>query len=282
MMKKILAFLGLFIFCFSLTAYADNQLNLKADYISGDYGYSLNEDGSATIVWFNKNNSFDVALNPGVPVLYIPNMLDGHPVTKLGNAAFMYDTPREITTIVVPEGVTTIADSALRSEWLAAAYLPSSLTSLGSCAFDGVKTIVCYSPNVKIENGAFYRSEGGTFYGYPSSTLEEYCKNSQGNVFADIAGAPAIDMVAGTYLVKISVYLDDATVLSTDYAKAGDFVMVTLSEKDAASGTAIRVTERGIYKGDGSTTVAVTNYGNGVYGFIMPASSVYVDKNRSK
>lgn len=234
MVKKILTFLCMVIFCFSLTAYADKMENLKSDYVSGDYGYNLNEDGSATIIWFNKDDNYGHQY-PGGSVLYIPNMLDGHPVTKLGNAAFLYNTPRNITTIVVPEGVTTIERAALASEWLAAVYLPSTLTSIDTYAFDGVKTVVCNSANVKIENGAFYRSKGTVFYGHPSSALEEYVTKTvsedfQNCVFANIAEAPAVDVAAGTYLVKLAPYSNKTTVtVSSDYVKAGEFVMISVS-----------------------------------------------------
>lgn len=281
MMKKILTFLSMVIFCFSLTAYADNKTNLQAAYISGDYGYNLNADGSATIVWFNKDNLYGHQY-PGGSVLYIPNMLDGHPVTKLGNAAFLYNTPRNITTIVVPEGVTTIERSALASEWIAAVYLPSTLTSIDTYAFDGVKTVVCNSANVKIEEGAFYRSKGAVFYGYPSSALEEYVTKTvsddfQNCVFANIAEAPAVEVAAGTYLVKFAPYSYQTTVnVSSDYAKAGEFIMISVFKEGAASESSIDVLENGVYARGGATKVAVSNYGNGVFGFIMPASSVYV------
>ncbi len=281
-MKKIFTFLCMVIFCLSLTAYADQTKNLKSDYVSGDYGYNLNADGSATIVSFNKDKNYGQEYYTGGSVLYIPNMLDGHPVTKLGNAAFLYNTPRNITAIIVPEGVTTIERAALASEWLPAVYLPSTLTSIDTYAFDGVKTVVCNSANVKIEEGAFYRSKGTVFYGHPSSTLEEYVTKTanddfQNCVFANIAEAPPIEVVAGTYLVKLAPYSYKTTVsVSSDYAKAGELVMISVSKEGATSEPSIDVVERGVYVRGGATKVAVTNYGNGVFGFIMPASSVYV------
>ena len=52
--------------------------------------------------------------------------------------------------------------------------------------------------------------------------------------------------------------------------------MISVSKEGATSEPSIDVVERGVYVRGGATKVAVTNYGNGVFGFIMPASSVYV------
>lgn len=281
MMKKILAFLGMVVFCFSLTAYADRRDPIVSDYVSGDYGYNLNEDGSATIVSFNENKNYELQYYTGGSVLYIPNMLDGHPVTKLGGRSFWYETPRNITTIVVPEGVTTIENCALYSGDFPTVYLPSTLTTIERNTFKGVKTVICYSTNVEIDENTFRSCKGTVFYGYPSSTLEAFVKNTKNKeledcVFADIADAPTLETLAATYLVTVSPYSFKTTIdITPSYAKAGELITITTSSEEGAYVSNISVVERGVFA-DG-TEVAVTNYGNGVFSFIMPDSNVYVD-----
>ena len=69
-MKKLTALLMTAVLCLSLTltAFADETMTLEASYVSGDYGYNLNGDGSASIVWFNKNHTYGAGTSCTFPM----------------------------------------------------------------------------------------------------------------------------------------------------------------------------------------------------------------------
>ena len=63
----------------------------------------------------------------------IPSLIEGIPVTKIGNSAFAYS---EITSITIPEGVTDIGERAFNScKNLKKITIPSSVASIGDFAF---------------------------------------------------------------------------------------------------------------------------------------------------
>ena len=92
---------------------------------SGDYEYTLNDDGSASITDYSGN----------AKALTVPAELDGHSVTSIGDKAF-YDC-ESLTTITLPDSVTSIGNYAFF--WctsLTAITLPDSVTSIGDYAFN--------------------------------------------------------------------------------------------------------------------------------------------------
>ena len=66
----------------------------------GTYEYELDESGNATITCYN---------GPGGD-LTIPDTLDGHPVTSIGDEAF--SCRYELTSVTIPAGVTSIGNDA--------------------------------------------------------------------------------------------------------------------------------------------------------------------------
>ena len=73
-----------------------------ADKRSGDYWYSLDEAGNATITHWD-----------GVDTdLTIPSKLDGHPVTAIGDCACQRGKVAELNSVVIPEGVTIVEELA--------------------------------------------------------------------------------------------------------------------------------------------------------------------------
>lgn len=272
-MKKLTALLMTAILCFgsAITAFADEIQTLEASHVAGDYGYNLNGDGSASIVWFNKNRTY-----AGGDILYIPNVLDGHPVTSLGDRSFSYDIGNKITAVVVPEGVTSIGECAFQGGQYHAVYLPSTLASVGVNAFNQpktqVRTVVCASANVTLAENTFRNCSQTAFYGPASSTLQTYvAENSylENCSFNDITVAPAAETEGGSYLVEIDVI--GATVTATpDLARAGETVTITVSAEGGFNPSVLAV------EADGRTRAAVTSLGNGTFSFVMPASNMFV------
>ena len=90
-----------------------------------DFEYEV-EDGKVTITNYT-GRSGDVI---------VPSMIDGFPVTCIGDNAFCYCTG--LTSITLPNGITTIgyyAFSGCRS--LTSITLPDSITTIRSGAFAG-------------------------------------------------------------------------------------------------------------------------------------------------
>lgn len=91
---------------------------------SGDYVYSLNEDGSAVIVRYEGTESD----------LQIPAELDGHPVAAIGMTAFKYN--ESLVSVTIPEGVLEIGESAFAfCANLVSVSLPNGLQSIRKEAF---------------------------------------------------------------------------------------------------------------------------------------------------
>lgn len=114
-------------------------------YESGDYGYTLQADGSATITRYTGT----------AEELFVPSELDGHPVTCIGDSAFFpNDSGRQSTlaapgghsafyfscvspkSIILPDSVTSIGDHAFAScSLLTSITIPDSVTHVGSRPF---------------------------------------------------------------------------------------------------------------------------------------------------
>ncbi len=94
----------------------------------GDLTYSL-EDGSVVITGYTGS----------AETVEIPTEIDGMPVTKIGNTAFYGGS---LTSIVIPEGITTIASGAFwHCKGLADLSLPSTLTTIESFAFNDCQAL---------------------------------------------------------------------------------------------------------------------------------------------
>ena len=135
-------------------------------------------------------------LYSALETLSIPSELDGHKVTALGTYSFSYYFPTGVKSVIIPEGVVSIGDSAFscNNRETTSLVLSSTLETIGSGAFSGC--VDC------------------TFYGYPGSTLDTLVNKylttrmesvmgedgswseqevSTGNKFADIANAPGAE-----------------------------------------------------------------------------------------
>ena len=99
-------------------------------YSSGDYRYVLLEDGTAEIAKY-------IGKDEG---LVIPETIDGHAVTSIGDSAFYYCT--SLTSITLPDSVTSIGDYAFsRCTSLTSITIPDSVTSIGASAFSSCDSL---------------------------------------------------------------------------------------------------------------------------------------------
>ena len=94
---------------------------------------------------------YDVA--GGLDVI-IPSTIAGVPVEHIGISAFEYKT---LTSVIIPDSVTTIGDSAFYDNQLTSVIIPDSVTSIGYAAFAGNQLTSVTVPNslTAIGNYAF-------------------------------------------------------------------------------------------------------------------------------
>ncbi|MCR5352712.1 MAG: leucine-rich repeat domain-containing protein, partial [Clostridiales bacterium] len=109
-----------------------------------DFTFSI-ENGKATITGYNGTDT-DIV---------IPSTLGGYPVTAIGTEAFMESG---LTSVVIPEGVTSIGDSAFMLNYnLYSVTIPQSVTYIGSSALSGcnLSTINVPNPDAVLGEWAF-------------------------------------------------------------------------------------------------------------------------------
>lgn len=80
----------------TLPALAEETSGQSQVVANGEYRYTVNEDGTASIYAYDGSES----------ELTIPSALDGHPVTAIGQGAFSFRD--QLITVVIPDGVTSI------------------------------------------------------------------------------------------------------------------------------------------------------------------------------
>ena len=91
--------------------------------------YLENDDGVSIVSCNNCNKD-------ATGELVIPSSIDGKPVVEIGNDVFF--ECKGLTTVSIPEGVTTIGACAFRNcESLLSVNLPSTLCAIGENTFDG-------------------------------------------------------------------------------------------------------------------------------------------------
>ena len=99
-------------------------------YTSGDYRYTLLEDGTAQIMKYTGN----------AQELIIPDTLDGMKVTAIGDLAFY--SCSSLTAVTIPESVTAIGDDAFSyCSSLIAVTIPDSVTAIGDGAFSDCSSL---------------------------------------------------------------------------------------------------------------------------------------------
>ncbi len=100
-----------------------------------------------------KYHNLDEKLDP-----VIPSMINGRPVTMIGEKAFQ---GAQITSVDIPEGVTTIEPWAFNNNLLEVVDIPESVTTIGEYAFSAnkLKTISLPDDITHIERGVFWLND---------------------------------------------------------------------------------------------------------------------------
>lgn len=126
-------------------------VSVSAASVSGNYEYTILDDGTVEI---SKYNGLESSVT-------IPGTIDGKTVTGIGVGAFSYDYDNSITSVTIPDSVTSIKDSAFESctaltnvnipgkiktieyavfkdcESLKSITIPYGVTEIGYAAFSG-------------------------------------------------------------------------------------------------------------------------------------------------
>ena len=143
----------------------------------GDYIYVLLEDGGARITGYYGEDA----------ELTIPAELDGHAVREIGEEAFR---DCDLTTVTLPEGLTSIGDSAFYfCNSLTAVTLPDSLTSIGANPFSRCDSLA--KIDVSPDHPVFAQIDG-VLYEKATKTLICYPAGKAGDTFAVPDGILAI------------------------------------------------------------------------------------------
>ena len=117
-MKKMLVLLLTLTLCFSCAPVLAEEAE-RETFKSGGFTYALLEDGTAEITRY-KGDTGELA---------IPDDLDGHSVTAVGDRAF--EGCSGLTSVTIPDSVTSIGDGAFRRSGLTSVTIPDSVTDLG-------------------------------------------------------------------------------------------------------------------------------------------------------
>lgn len=130
--------------------YPDGTVPDESSVREEDFEIRVRADGTAEITGYTGSTLY----------LVIPDTLQGHPVTAIGENAFE-DAPT-IQRVVVPEGVTEIGYMAFAGSALYQITLPDSLRSLGSSVFNssGLLSVEIPAGVTEIPDYTFYYCTG--------------------------------------------------------------------------------------------------------------------------
>ena len=204
---------------------------------SGDYTYTVLEDGSAEIIRYSGKDE----------IVVIPGELDGHPVSAVGEEAFIYCS--YLASVTIPDGVTVIGDYAFYAcDGLVSAVLPGSVETIGNTAFGNCSSLpsVTLPDGVKtIESYAFFGCRGLTSVVIPKSV--ETIGNS---AFADCSGLTSVTIPAGVkYLGEFvfnsckgltSVTLEDGCAAIPDFMFSDCSSLASIKIPDSVRSIGIR------------------------------------------
>ena len=111
----------------TVTINNDVTTNATATYFanpqSGQFSYTINNDGSINITGFSGSGA----------TLVIPSTINSQAVTSIGNFAFSFVSG--VTNITIPSSVTSIGIGAFQGTTITTMTIPSSVTTIGDFAF---------------------------------------------------------------------------------------------------------------------------------------------------
>lgn len=159
-MEKILSVFLSIVMLFSITAGLD--LSAYAE-TNGDLQYTVLDNGTATITGYN-----------GSPTdLKIPSTIDGHTVTSISDYAFYWR--ESITSVTIPDSVTTIGTGAFMGTSLKSVTIPNGVSTIENSVFQSclsLTSVTLPSRLIKIGDFAFEECEKLTDITIPSSVRE--------------------------------------------------------------------------------------------------------------
>lgn len=141
---------------------------------TGTYLYSVNEDGTATILCYQQDEE----------KVIIPSSLDGHPVTVIGKEAFW--GKRSVAVIGMPETVTEIGIRAFSATGIEEITIPDSVLTIRASAFFDCRNLkrLTIPQNVKEIEGSIVQ---GTIVSC-SNKLTEIRVDSRNTVYSSVDG----------------------------------------------------------------------------------------------
>ncbi|CAM3902997.1 leucine-rich repeat protein [Cohnella lubricantis] len=186
---------------------------------SGDYAYSLKDEGSGIAIKRYNGTDSDVD---------IPEKLDGYVVTEIGMNAFANE---ELTSVTIPDTVTTISSFAFNNNLLTAVTLPKALTSIGDYAFYGNELAEITLPDglTAVPSHAFENNQL-TSISIPSSVtlVDDYAFSNNLLTEANFAedglqeigfGAFSDNQLSSVILPKTTTYLDTNAFINNKLTK---------------------------------------------------------------
>ena len=160
---------------------------------TADYTYTLAADDTAVITAYNGSDT----------ALTVPDVLDGHTVTKIGDNAFAYN--QHITTVTLPDGVTEIGSYAFNDcTRLTTVTVPSTLAAVGEGAFFSCTSLT----EVPLPNGLQSLGESA-FYdctALQSVTVPGTVTTFGSHVFADCTNLKTAALGAGLTTLPVQTF----------------------------------------------------------------------------
>lgn len=132
-------------------------------------------------------------------------------VTSIGNSAFFYCSG--LTSITIPEGVTSIGDGAFEYSGLTSITIPESVTSIGNDAFSGcsgLTSVLCKSKKpATCKNGSIISSPQPRLI-IPIGSEEAYASATEWKEFTNRSVFKTFDHAVTTFADAEKIDLDNA------------------------------------------------------------------------
>ncbi len=148
--------------------FTEKEVNPSTPARCFEVNYNLDEnnipDETVTIIGFSSiyedEISGEIANECLTNEFVIPSFIDGKTVTAIGSSAF-YKKLTNVSSLVIPDSVTTIGDAAFQDNQLTSVEIPNSVTTIGEDAFYQNQLTSVNIPNsvTTIGGGAFWRNQ---------------------------------------------------------------------------------------------------------------------------